>query len=82
MEPARWQRSIRPCVDPGVEIGEVGLEVLRVLVPCHLIDAWRCALLQIGEGPPQAVGADMMQERREAFLLVPGNGLAYATLRL
>src|SRR5215469_8313648 len=49
--PARWQRSIRPCVDAGVEINEVGLEVLRVLVPCHLIDTWRCALLQIVEGP-------------------------------
>jgi len=65
-----------------VEIGEVGLEVLRVLVPCHLVNAWRCALLQVEEGPPQAVGADMMQERREAFLPVRGNGLAYAALGL
>ena len=80
--PARRQRSIRPCVDPRVEIDEVGLEVLRVLVTCHLIDARCGAPLQIEEGPPQAVDADMMQERREAFLLAPGNGLAYAALRL
>ena len=63
-----------------MEIGEVGLEVLRVLVPCHLVDAWRCALLQVEESPPQAIGADMMQERREAFLPVPGNGRAEQTL--
>src|SRR5215467_9113549 len=36
--------------------------------------------LQVEESPPQAIGADMMQERREAFLPVPGNGRAEQTL--
>src|ERR1700687_4236353 len=60
--PAGGHRSILPCMDPCVEIGEVGLEIYRVLVPRHSIDAWCGALLQAEEAPPQDVDADVVQE--------------------
>ena len=45
ISPARWQRSIRSCLDARVETREVLLEPFRVFGPCHLVDAWRGELL-------------------------------------
>src|SRR5208337_5642855 len=76
------KRSIRPCVYPRVEILKVTLEAFRVLVPRHIIHARRSPLLQTEESLPEAVDVDVMQKRRESFLLVPVDGLTYASLRL
>src|SRR5712691_4608844 len=66
--PARWQRSVLPCMYPCVEIGEVGLKIYRVLIPRHPVDAWCRVLLQTEEAPPQDVYVDVVQERCELFL--------------
>jgi hypothetical protein len=80
--PARWQRSIRSGMNPCVKIGEVGLQICRVLVPRPAIDARGRALLQAEEGPFQNLDADVVQERGQLLLPVPGNSATYAGLRL
>jgi hypothetical protein len=64
ISPTRWQRSIRSCLDARMEIREVLPEALRVLGPCHLVDAGRGELLQPEEARPQNIDGEMMQERR------------------
>ena len=49
VRPARWQRSVRSCMDAGVEVREVVLEVFRVFVPRQLVDARRGGPLQTEE---------------------------------
>jgi hypothetical protein len=39
-------------------------------------------LLQTEEARPQNIDGEMMQERRQFILSVPGDGFSYATLRL
>jgi hypothetical protein len=39
-------------------------------------------LLQTEEARPQNIDAEMMQERRQFILSVPGDGFSYAGLRL
>src|SRR5208282_1128415 len=80
--PIGQSRPIRPCVDLCVEVCEVTLEMLRVLVPRYLVDAWGSPSLQAEERPPKAIDVDVVQERCQSLLPVPVNGLAYAALRL
>jgi hypothetical protein len=65
-----------------MEIREVRLKVLRVLSPRHPVGARRSGLLQLEEARPQNVNVDVMQERRQLVLSVPGDGFSYAGLRL
>ena len=65
-----------------MQVHEVCLEVLRVLGPRHLVDTWRSGLLQTEEARPQDIDVDVMQERRQLVLSVPGDGFSYAGLRL
>ena len=80
--PARRQRSIRPCVDPSMQVPEVRLQVLCIFGPRHLVDARRCGLLQTEEARSQNVDVDVMQKRRQLALPVPDDGFSYAGLRL
>jgi len=82
ISPARWQRSIRSRLDARVEDREVLLEAFRLFGPCHLVDARHSGLLQTEEARPQNIDAEMMQERRQLILSVPGDGFSYAGLRL
>ena len=82
IRPARRQRSIHSCVDTVVEVREVGLKVLYVVGPRHLIDARRGGLLQTEEARPQDIDTDVMQERCQLTLSVPSDGFSYAGLRL
>jgi hypothetical protein len=45
-----------------VEVNDVVLQMSLVIVPRHLVDANRCGLLQVEEGFPQTVFADVMQQ--------------------
>ena len=65
-----------------MEVREVLLEPFRVFGPRHLVDAWRGGLLQTEEARPQNIDGEMMQERRQLILSVPGDGFSYAGLRL
>jgi len=60
---------------------EVCLKVFCVVDPRPLIDAWGRGLLQSEETCPQNLNADVMQERRQLVLFVPGDGFSYAGLR-
>src|SRR5262249_23631960 len=79
--PARGQRSIRSRVNSMMETCEVRLQILHVLGPRHLIDTARGRVLESEHARPQPGDADVMQERRELSLFVPGNGFSYAGLR-
>ena len=65
-----------------MQISEISAQGLRVVHPCHPVDARCRLLLDIEEGPPQNVDADVMQERCQLLLLVPGYRFSYAGLRL
>src|SRR5208283_5497639 len=80
--PTGRQRSIRSRMDPCVEANEVVLELLPVLVPRDLVDAWGSPLLQAEERPPKAIDVDVVQKRCQSLLVVPVDGLTYAILRL
>jgi hypothetical protein len=82
VHPSRWQRPIRSPMDPCVQVREVGLEGLRVARPCQPVGPGGGVRLRIKERRVQDVDADVMQERRELLLPVPGDGLSYASLRL
>ena len=79
--PARRQRSVRSCMDACMQAHEACLKVLCVFGPRHLVDTWRCSLLQSEEACAQDVNVDVMQERRQLVLFVPDNGFSYAGLR-
>ena len=72
---------MRP-MDWRMRISEVSVKVCRVVHPCHAVDTWSRALLQIEEGLPQDVDRDVVQERCELLLLAPGDSSPYAILRL
>jgi hypothetical protein len=65
-----------------MQVYEVSLEGLCVLGPRHLVDARRSGLLQTEEARPQNIDVDVVQERRQLTLSVPGDGLSCAGLRL
>src|SRR5207253_6946137 len=54
---------------------EVSVKVCRVALPCHAVDTWSGALLQFEEHSPQDVDRDVVQERCELLLFVPGDSL-------
>jgi hypothetical protein len=63
-------------MNAGVEVDEVGLEVLRIAIPCQLIHAWSGASREAEKPRPQDVDIDMVQERRELLLFVPGDSFS------
>jgi hypothetical protein len=65
-----------------VEVREVLLKARRVFGPGHLVDARRGRLLQTEEARSQNVDGEMMQERRQFILSVPGDSFSYTGLRL
>ena len=65
-----------------MQVQEVCLKVFCVFDPRHLVDTRRCGLLQPEEARPQDIDVDVMQERRQFVLSVPGDGFSYAGLRL
>jgi hypothetical protein len=65
-----------------MQISEVSIKVCRIVTPCQSVDARCSLLLDIKEGPSQNVDADVMQERCQLLLLVPGYRSSYAGLRL
>ena len=68
-------------MDANMQAQEVCLKVLCVFDPRPLIDAWGSSLLQSEEACPQNLNVDVMQERRQLVLSVPGDGFSYAGLR-
>jgi len=80
--PARRQCPVCAPMNSRVQISEVSVKVCRVVHPCHAIDTWSSALLQIEEGLPQDADRDVVQERCELLLLAPGDSSTYAILRL
>src|SRR5205823_7235950 len=80
--PARGQCPIGAPMDARVQISEVSVKVCRVALPCHAVDTWSGALLQFEEHSPQDVDRDVVQERCELLLFVPGDSSTYAVLRL
>jgi hypothetical protein len=64
-----------------MQVQEVRLQVLGIFGPRHLVDARRCGLLQTEEARSQDLNVDVMQERRQLVLSVPGDGFSYAGLR-
>jgi hypothetical protein len=68
-------------MDANMQAREVCLKVLRVFDPRPLIDTWGSSLLQSEEACPQDLNVDVMQERRQLVLSVPGDGFSYAGLR-
>src|ERR1700680_3940800 len=50
-----------------MQISEVSVKVCRVVRPCQSVNARCSLLLDIKEGPPQDVDADVMQERCQFF---------------
>src|ERR1700751_1212898 len=50
-----------------MQISEVSVKVCRVVHPCQSVNARCSLLLNIKEGPPQDVDADVMQERAVSF---------------
>src|SRR6478672_3168576 len=68
-------------MDANMQAQEVCLKVLCVLDPRPLIDTWSSGLLQSEEACPQDLNVDVMQERRQLVLSVPGDGFSYAGLR-
>jgi hypothetical protein len=73
---AGWQRSVCACMNAGVEVHEVGLEVLRKAIPCQVIDAWSGTSREAEKPGSQDVDIDVVQERRELLLLVPGDSFS------
>src|ERR1700745_2767195 len=68
-------------MDANMQAQEVCLEVLCVFDPRPLINTWGSSLLQSEEACPQNLNVDVMQERRQFVLSVPGDGFSYAGLR-
>ena len=65
-----------------MEIAKVLLAAILVHVPRHRIDAGRRSSLQCEEGGAKDINCDVMQERCQFLLVVPGDGFSYAGLRL
>src|SRR4051794_22154698 len=79
--PARRQGPVGAPMNARVQISEVSVKVCRVVHPCHAVDPWSRALLQIEEGLPQDVDRDVVQERCELLLLAPGRAIAVSLSR-
>jgi hypothetical protein len=65
-------------MDPGMQIGEPGLDIRSIGRPCHAVRARRSVPLQCEERLPEKIDIDMVQERSELPLLVQPCGFPYA----
>ena len=65
----RWKRPVRPPMDPTMQIDKLRLEIGLVVLPCQAVDACGGVALQGVERLPQSLDIDMMEKRREPFLL-------------
>src|SRR6266851_5669826 len=66
--PARWLRPVSSSMNAGVKIGELALEILAVLLPCHAVYTGRRIPLQPRVGAVKKPGIDMVEERGEPLL--------------
>jgi hypothetical protein len=64
-----------------LQVFELALKLRLVVLPGQSIHARRSLLLELIEGLPEQVGADVAQERGEPFLLPLPCGLPYALQR-
>src|SRR6516162_11544368 len=77
VHPARRARPVGTAVDTAEQVFEVFSQILPVGVPRHLIDT-RCSLrVDRHIGRPQAIQADVMQQRSEPRVLIPSCYLAH-----
>jgi len=60
---------VRAPADPTVQINEPKLEIGLVVLPCQAVDARGGVSLQRVERLPQSLDIDMVEKRREPFLL-------------
>jgi hypothetical protein len=65
----------------GMEVSEVCLQALRVPRPRQSINSWRSGPFQAEEARPEDIDADVVEERCERLLSIPGYGSSYAGLR-
>src|SRR5215218_1163186 len=78
-EPAAGgQRPVRATVDPLVQALDPAIEVFFVGLPCQPVHAGGGLPLEGGEGRPEPVGGDMVEERGEPFLLSLPCNVPYA----
>lgn len=82
VRPARRLRSVRPTVDPFVQVPEPRLKVCLVVLPRHAIHPGSGLALERVERRPKRVDIDMVEERSEPFLLPLPCGFPYAVQRL
>ena len=73
VRPAGRQRPVRSGVDASMEIAKVLFATFLVHVPRHRIDARCRSPFQGEERGAEQVDGDVVQERCQLFLLVPGD---------
>ena len=68
-------------MQPGVQIAEVGLQLLPVSLPSHTVDP--CGSLRADRpvGPPETIDADMVHQRGEPCFLILLRYLTYTSQR-
>jgi len=79
---SRWQRPVCSPMDPSVQVLDPMIEVRGVGPPHQPIHARGGLSLEREECRPQHLGAEMVEERGEPFLLPLPCGLPYAIQRL
>ena len=82
VHPPNRLRAVRPPLQPGGQVLEVGLQVLPVVPPRLAVHPW-CRLpleTEVGRPEPGRI-VDMVQERREPLLPVPSCCVAYPLQR-
>ena len=75
--PPRWQRPVAPPVDALVQVLELVLKPLPVLLPRHPVHSGSRLRLQPEIGLPQQIDVDVVEQRREPFLLALFGGSPY-----
>src|SRR5438477_2319558 len=76
------QRPVCPPMDPGVQIREPRLEICLVVLPDQPVHPGGGVALERVERHPQQIDTDVVEERREPFLLPFLGSLPYALQRL
>lgn len=74
VHPARGQRPVAARLHRGPQLADPLVESFLVLAPPHPINAGRRVALQLHEAVSQQLGRDVMQQRREPYLLARGLG--------
>src|SRR5271167_438303 len=70
VRPSRGQGSIRPAVDPAVQINEPTLQPGLVLLPRHAVHSRGGFPLQSVKAPPQQIDREVVEQGGELHLLV------------